>query len=65
MGSTQALDAPQASQRNGLPPLEPAPKGQSPLIGGEVDFLREENRQLRELVIWLSKIVIENVVQRH
>jgi hypothetical protein len=30
----------------------------------EVESLREENKQLRELVIQLSKIVIRNVVDR-
>ena len=30
----------------------------------DVDALREENKQLRELVIQLSKLVIRNVVDR-
>lgn len=30
----------------------------------EIELLREENRQLRELVIQLSKIVIRNVVDQ-
>jgi len=30
----------------------------------EIDALREENAQLRELVIHLSKLVIKNVVDR-
>jgi hypothetical protein len=30
----------------------------------EMELLREENRQLRELVIQLSKIVIKNVVDQ-
>jgi hypothetical protein len=67
MGSTQALQAPQASQRIGQPPLGATPEtksqARSHLIGAEVDFLREENRQLRELVIQLSKIVLEKVVE--
>jgi hypothetical protein len=31
----------------------------------EVDGLREENAQLRDLVIQLSKLVIKNVVDRN
>ena len=65
MGSTPALHAPEAARRSGKPLLEPAPKAPSPLIGGEVDFLREENKQLRELVIQLSKIVLKNVLEGH
>jgi len=30
----------------------------------ELEALREENKQLRELVIQLSKIVVQNVVDR-
>ncbi len=30
----------------------------------DIDELREENKQLRELVIQLSKIVVKNVVER-
>jgi hypothetical protein len=30
-----------------------------------VDELREENRQLRELVIQLSKLVVKNVLDGH
>jgi transposase-like protein len=32
--------------------------------GSEVDELREENAQLRELVIQLSKIAIRNIAER-
>jgi len=32
--------------------------------GAELDALREENAQLRELVIHLSKLVIKNVVDQ-
>jgi hypothetical protein len=62
MGTTQALHTPDASRRISQPLLEP-PGDRSNLIGGEVDFLREENKQLRELVIQLSKIVLKNVVE--
>jgi hypothetical protein len=31
----------------------------------EIEELREENKQLRDLVIHLSKLVMENVVDRH
>lgn len=30
----------------------------------EIEALREENQQLRELVIQLSKIIVRNVVER-
>jgi hypothetical protein len=32
--------------------------------GAELDALREENAQLRELVIHLSKLIIKNVVDQ-
>jgi hypothetical protein len=65
MGGTQALHAPEASRRGVQPLLEKARNAESPLIGGEVDILREENKQLRELVIQLSKIVLKNVIEGH
>jgi hypothetical protein len=33
-------------------------------VDSDLESLREENKQLRELVIQLSKIVIRNVVDR-
>lgn len=55
MGATQALDARDVPTMLG-----------EPLVGGrEVDSLREENKQLRELVIQLSRIVLRNAMQSH
>jgi hypothetical protein len=41
-----------------LPPRDPLK------LRAEVDALREENAQLKELVIHLSKLVIKNVVDQ-
>jgi hypothetical protein len=65
MASTQTLSAAEAARRIGQPLLEPGRIDRSNMIGGEVDFLREENKQLRELVIQLSKIVLKNVMDGH
>jgi hypothetical protein len=51
-----------------LPPgtQEPLARGPAKPYGehADIDALREENAQLRELVIHLSKLVIKNVVNR-
>jgi hypothetical protein len=39
--------------------VEPLPRDR------DADALREENKQLRELVIQLSKIVLRNVAESH
>jgi hypothetical protein len=51
-----------------LPPgtQDPLARGPTKPYGehADIDALREENAQLRELVIHLSKLVIKNVVDR-
>ena len=42
-----------------------APRPSRMTTAPEVDGLREENAQLRDLVIQLSKLVIKNVVDRN
>jgi hypothetical protein len=53
MGTTQALPVPEMPTLLGEP------------LSRDVDTLREENKQLRELVIQLSKIVLRNVAESH
>jgi hypothetical protein len=55
MGSTRALDADVA---NGSALTRAASEHL------ELEQFRDENRQLRELVIQLSKLVLRNVVER-
>jgi hypothetical protein len=55
MGTAQALPAREIPTLLG----EPLPGDR------DADTLREENKQLRELVIQLSKIVLRNVAERH
>ena len=50
-------------------PIESQRQGQTKRVEGysgddELDALREENKQLKELVIQLSKLVVRNVFER-
>ena len=50
-------------------PIESQRQGQTKRVEGysgddDLDALREENKQLRELVIQLSKLVVRNVLER-
>jgi hypothetical protein len=57
MGSVQAPIGPRDGQIES-PPTRPQ------LNHFEVDALRQENKQLRELVVQLSEIVVRNVLER-
>jgi hypothetical protein len=50
--------APMEHRRTGLPPRDRSQSEQE-----ELTALRDENRELRELVIQLSKLVIRNVME--
>ena len=55
MGTTQALPEREA----------PTMLGEALPNDRDADSLREENKQLRELVIQLSRIVLRNIVESH
>lgn len=60
MGTTRPLDPSDALLH---PPEARTSVSHPHLDDWEVDVLREENKQLRELVIQLSKIVLTNAVR--